>query len=68
LEESFERVRYWPQRKKKPIADMMTSVRKEPMAALDEAIKSAAGFRQLCVGGSALGRITTHAIKALRLA
>ena len=42
LEESFERVaRYWPQWKKKPIADMMTSVTKEPMAALDQAIKAA---------------------------
>jgi hypothetical protein len=42
LEESFERVsRYWPQWKKKPIADMMTSVTKDPMAALDQAIKSA---------------------------
>jgi hypothetical protein len=41
LEESFERVaRYWPQWKKKPIAEMMTSVTKEPMAALDEAIKA----------------------------
>jgi hypothetical protein len=42
LEESFERVaRYWPQWRKKPIADMMTSVTKDPMAAVDQAIKSA---------------------------
>jgi hypothetical protein len=54
LEESFERVaRYWPQWKKKPIAEMMTSVTKEPMAAVDEAIKAAdaakfeAAYKQL---------------------
>ena len=57
LEESFERVaRYWPQWKKKPIADMMTSVTKGPMAALDEAIKAAdaakfdAAYKQLTDG------------------
>src|SRR5262245_36235381 len=42
LEESFERVaRYWPQWRKKPIAEMMTSVTKDPMAALEQATKSA---------------------------
>jgi hypothetical protein len=42
LEESFERVaRHSPQWRKKPIADMMTAVTKDPMAALDEAIKAA---------------------------
>jgi hypothetical protein len=42
LEESFERVtRYWPQWRKKPIPEMMTSLTKEPMAALEQAIKSA---------------------------
>jgi len=42
LEESFERVaRHSPQWRKKPIADMMTSVTKDPMASLDEAIKAA---------------------------
>ena len=42
LEESFERVtRHSPQWKKKPIADMMTAVTKDPMAALEQAIKSA---------------------------
>ena len=57
LEESFERVaRYWPQWKKKPIADMMTSVTKDPMAAVDEAIKAAdatkfdAAYKQLTDG------------------
>jgi len=54
LEESFERVaRHSPQWRKKPIADMMTSVTKDPMTALDQAIKSAdaakfaAAYRQL---------------------
>jgi hypothetical protein len=42
LEESFERVaRHSPQWRKKPIAEMMASVTKDPMAALDQAIKSA---------------------------
>jgi hypothetical protein len=41
LEEALERVaRYWPQWRRFPIADMMTSVAKEPMAALAQAIKS----------------------------
>jgi len=54
LEESFERAaRYWPQWRKKPIPDMMSSLTKEPMAALEQAIKSAdtdrfvAGYAQL---------------------
>jgi hypothetical protein len=39
LEESFERVaRYWPQWRRKPIADMMTTVTKDPMTALERAI------------------------------
>ena len=42
LEEAFDRVaRYWPQWRNFPIADMMTSVTKEPMTMLSEAIKSA---------------------------
>ena len=42
LEESFERVsRHSPQWRKKPIADMMTSVTKDPMAALEQAIRAA---------------------------
>jgi hypothetical protein len=42
LEESFERVaRYWPQWRRKPIAEMITSVTKDPMTALDQAIKAA---------------------------
>jgi len=42
LEESFERVaRYWPQWRKKPIAEMMTSVTKDPMSVLEQAIKTA---------------------------
>ena len=42
LEESFERVaRHSPQWRKKPIAEMMTAVTKDPMAALEQAIKSA---------------------------
>ena len=42
LEESFERVaRHSPQWRKKPIAEMMTSITKDPMAALEQAIKSA---------------------------
>ena len=32
--------RYWPQWRSFPIADMMTSVTKEPMRMLSEAIKS----------------------------
>jgi hypothetical protein len=41
LEEAFDRVaRYWPQWRSFPIADMMTSVTKEPMTMLSEAIKS----------------------------
>ena len=46
LEESFERVaRHSPQWRKKPIADMMRSLTKEPMAALEQAIKSADASR-----------------------
>ena len=42
LEESFERVaRHSPQWRKKPIAEMMAAVTKDPMAALEQAIKSA---------------------------
>jgi hypothetical protein len=42
LEEAFERVaRHSPQWRKKPIAEMMASVTKEPMAALETAIKAA---------------------------
>jgi hypothetical protein len=41
LEEAFERVsRQSPQWRRKPIADMMASVTKEPMTALDQAIKA----------------------------
>jgi len=46
LEESFERVsRHSPQWRKKPIAEMMTSITKDPMAALEQAIKSADAAR-----------------------
>ena len=42
LEEAFERVAHHsPQWRKKPIAEMMTAVTKDPMAALEQAIKSA---------------------------
>ncbi|MFL6303966.1 MAG: hypothetical protein ACJ72H_10520 [Candidatus Sulfotelmatobacter sp.] len=42
LEEALDRVaRSWPQWRQFPIADMMTSVAKEPMAALLQAIKTA---------------------------
>ncbi len=42
LEESFERVvRYWPQWRRNPIADIMSSVTKDPMAMLAQAIKNA---------------------------
>jgi hypothetical protein len=42
LEEAFDRVaHYWPQWRSFPIADMMTSVTKEPMTMLSEAIKAA---------------------------
>jgi hypothetical protein len=42
LEEALERVaRYWPQWRRFPIAAMMTSVTKEPMTALAQAIKTA---------------------------
>lgn len=54
LEEAFERVvRYWPQWRRNPIAELMDSVTKEPMAKLSQAIKSADGdgynaaYRQL---------------------
>jgi hypothetical protein len=54
LEEAFERVtRHSPQWRKKPIAEMMASVTKEPMAALEVAIKAgdatrfAAAYTQL---------------------
>jgi hypothetical protein len=44
LEEAFDRVvRYWPQWRRNPIADLMDSVTKEPMAKLSQAIKSADG-------------------------
>ena len=46
LEELFERVaRHSPEWRKKPIADMMTSVTKDPMAALEQAIKFADAAR-----------------------
>jgi hypothetical protein len=42
LEEAFERAaRAWPQWRSLPIADIMTSVTKEPMTALSQAIKAA---------------------------
>jgi len=57
LEEALERVsRYWPQWRTFSIADMMTGITKEPMAALSRAIKSAderaydTAFRQLTDG------------------
>jgi hypothetical protein len=57
LEEALERVaRYWPQWRRLPIADMMSSVTKAPMSALSQAIKSAdaqaygIAFRQLTDG------------------
>jgi hypothetical protein len=41
LQEAFDRaVRAWPQWRSLPIADMMTSVTKEPMTALSQAIKA----------------------------
>jgi hypothetical protein len=41
LEESFDRVlRYWPQWRKNPIADMMNATTKEPMTMLAQAIKN----------------------------
>jgi hypothetical protein len=57
LEEALERVaRYWPQWRRFPIASTMTSVTKEPMAALSRAIKGAdahaydTAYRQLTDG------------------
>jgi hypothetical protein len=57
LEESFERAaRAWPQWRSLPIADMMTSVTKEPVAALAQAIKAtdadkfAVAYKQLTDG------------------
>ncbi len=54
LEESFDRAaRYWPQWRRYPIADMMSSVTKQPMAMLSLAIKNAeieqfnSAYRQL---------------------
>src|SRR5262245_32620384 len=42
LDQSFERVaKYGPQWRRKPMADMMTTVTKDPMTALDRAIKAA---------------------------
>ena len=42
LQEAFDRAaRVWPQWRSLPIADMMTSVTKEPMTALSQAIKAA---------------------------
>ncbi|MBI3514227.1 MAG: cytochrome c [Proteobacteria bacterium] len=55
LEEAFDRVaRNWPTWRSVPIAEMMTSLTKEPMAALAEAIKSADASRF----GTAFGRLT----------
>ncbi|MBI3515132.1 MAG: cytochrome family protein [Proteobacteria bacterium] len=46
LEEAFERAaRSWPTWRAVPIAEMMTSLTKQPMAALTEAIKSADTMR-----------------------
>ena len=54
LGEAFERVeRVWPNWRSKPIKDMVDAVAKEPMAALEQAIKAAdssrfdAAYRQL---------------------
>lgn len=72
LEEALERVaRYWPQWRQFPIADMMTSVTREPMTALLQAIKSAdpqaynIAFRQLTDGCNSCHQATNVGVNMI---
>ena len=72
LEESFERVaRYWPQWRRNPIADMMDSVTKEPMAMLAQAVNNAdlekfnIAYKQLTDSCNACHQATNVAVNVI---
>ena len=74
LEEAFERAaQVWPQWRSVPIAQMMDSVTKEPMAAVSQAIKDAdtnrfnAAYRQLIEACNACHQAADRAMIVIRV-
>jgi hypothetical protein len=74
LQEAFDRAaRVWPQWRSLPIADMMTSVTKEPMTALSQAIKAAdankfsVAYKQLTDGCNTCHLATDRGIIAIQV-
>jgi hypothetical protein len=74
LEEAFDRAaRAWPQWRSLPIADMMTSTTKDPMAALSQAIKAtdfnnfAAAYKQLTDGCNACHQAADRGVIAIQV-
>jgi hypothetical protein len=74
LEEAFERAaQVWPQWRSVPIAQMMDSVTKEPMAAVSQAIKDAdtnrfnAAYKQLTEACNACHQAADRAIIVIRV-